>query len=329
MGQNKSWFRKHKIGTAIFIFIILLVMIAITNKKKGESPNIYPSESGKGIKTAEWDSVRAKDVPRVANEWKKPVRLEVSEDGKWEDSLFVTLDGGRVYFIYYPGDLITDIQKGKYKTNLKIYFSDKPFTTKVLDDRPYFNEKYWSPAGPSLTASGDMFYHSNKPIEGDKGRYLSHIYKNDQLLPFNTADISYGNPQYCSGKDELWFDNNDKVIYVLKNAEADNFQGVPTLAPKPINSYDSAINDHQPWLSDDCKNIYFSSTRNSMGSGPFIYTSERIAEDEWSEPRLVVKSNIGVGEATLTADMKKLFFLQVLRNPEGQFTSNLFYMEKK
>lgn len=336
MEQNPSWFRRHKILTALCVVLAFFFTLAVLGPKKQEEVSEVPEQVlqtpqlGTGIQLPEWDAVRTNDPPRiVSGGWSSPLRLGASEDGMWEDSLFITLDGSRIYFIYYPGDVITDGQKGQYKTNMTTYFSDKPFAVKVRDGRPYFNEQYWSPAGQSITADGEMLYHNNKPIEGDNGRYLPHIYRNEELLPFNNPDIAYNNPQYCSGKDELWFDNEDKMIYFLKNAKASGFKGTPILAPKPINSYNPAINEHQPWLSDDCNTMYFSSTRDNIGSGPFIYISERIGEDTWSAPKLVIKSNIGVGEATLTPDMKQLFFLQVLKNSKGELTTNLFSTQRQ
>ena len=323
MKERSTRYRRYRIWNAIFVFTVFLVILGISGCNKS-------SAADQETNATTWDTVRKNDSPIIVSEgWNSPTRLVVSEDGIWDDSLFVNLDGKRIYFVYYPGDLITDSRANKYKTYLQVYFSDAPFVTKTKDERPYFTEQYWSPAGQSVTSNGDMFYHSNKPIVGDHGRYLQHIYKNGELLAFNNSEISYNNPQYCGGRDELWFDNGDKAIYVLKNAKASGFKGTPVQAPKPLNSYDPKINDHQPWLSEDCNTIYFSSTRDNIGSGPFIYSAQRIGEDQWSKPRLVIKSKIGVGEVTLTADMKKLFFLQVLQNSKGEFTSNLFSTERK
>jgi hypothetical protein len=247
----------------------------------------------------------------------------------WEDSLFVTPDGNTIYFLYYPGDLLSDVAIGKFKDSGVIYTSQIPFTTKTKDSRKYLNEPPWSAAGPTVAANGDIFYHSNRPISGDNNRYLPHIYKNADLLPFNNPDVPYNNPHYCAAKDELWFDRDDTELYVLKDAEVSGFAGVPELAPNPLNSYLSGAQESQPWLTEDCNTIYFSSSRDRFGTGPAIYTATRMGGGAWSKPQVVVKSRFGVGEPTLTADMGKLFFVQILQNSKGQFTTNLFYTEKK
>lgn len=324
MEQNESWFRRHKIWAGILISLFLLflfVIVAVLNNKKQIAPTINVDPG--------WESARASDTPQVSDGWAKPLRLAVSEDGMWQDSLFVTRDGSTIYFAYYPGDLFSDLKTGELKSTLVIYSSQKPFDIKTKDSKKDLNDPPWSAGGVYIASDSDIYYHSNRPIPGDNNRYLPHIYKNGDLLPFNNPDIAYDNPHYCAAKDELWFDKDDHEIYILKSAKASGFKGTPILAPKPINSYTSIVQESQPWLSEDCNTLYFTSSRDHFGAGTAIYTSTRINEDDWSEPKVVVKSKIGVGEPTLTADMEKLFFVQILQNSEDQFASNLFYTERE
>lgn len=289
------------------------------------STDLYPL-SAIGQETSNWDTVRAGDIPQMAPGWSTPVRLAVSRDGAFEESVFATPDGNTVYFMYYPGD---ELSAALYHTTPivgpgKIYSSQKPFTTMIMDNAAYLTSPYYSDAGPSLDANGNFFYHSNAAIPGDNGRYLSHIYENGTLLPFNNPNVSFDNPSYCAAKDELWFDEGDQKIYVLRNAKAGGFARTPVAAPAPINSASTGIQESQPWLSADCNTLYFSSTRDHIGSGPYIYVSHRSSSGNWSTPQVVVKSNFAVGEPSLTGDMQEIFFEQILKDSAGHFTSNIF-----
>ncbi len=269
--------------------------------------------------------IPAASNPRVSPEWKStPVRLGANDDG-WEDSLYVTPDGARIYFAYYPGDLINDARKGSFKDDIDIYFSDYPFITKQKETRFNLSEDIWSATGPQVTVRGDFFYTSNSDYLRDQ-KSDADIYLNGERLPFNDAlgpDQEFGNPHYCASHDELWIDEQDTRMWVLKNAQANGFAGKPELAPT------DALPFFQPWLSEDCQVLYFSSNRGDVpGKGPAIYTSQR-TDDAWGTPVPVVSNDVGVGEPTLTGDGKKLFFIQLFKNDRGEFTSDMFYVERK
>jgi Tol biopolymer transport system component len=271
-----------------------------------------------------WAEIRAADVAQVSEDWTTPVRLKAS-DGNWEDSLFVAADGSTVLFVYYPGeDLLSDVLKGgPYAGDLDIYRSTSPFRTKELDTRYYFSEDLYSAAGPMIADNGDAFYHSNRDGSTDN----DDIYWNEEFLPFNTNGKNERNPHYCAAQDELWFDDNDQDIYVLRSASADDFAGQPELAPSPINANNAEEQDFQPWLSADCQTIYFTSGRS--GTGAYIYVAQRLGESSWSEPEIVIRSKTAVGEPTLTADGGRLFFIQVFHDGQGHFTSDMFYTERR
>jgi len=172
----------------------------------------------------EWAKIRAADIAQVSVEWTTPVRLEAS-DSNWEDSLFVTPDGNTILFMYYPAeDLLADVLKGgPFADDIDIYRSDSPFATKALDTRYYFPEDLFSAAGQMIADNGDAFYHSNRQ-GGQDGRLDDDLYRNQEFLAFNT-EKNERNPHYCVATDELWFDENDQDLYVLKNAAANNFAG--------------------------------------------------------------------------------------------------------
>lgn len=291
----------------IFLFLIIFfIIIASLGGDEKKKNNQNPLEDN-------WDTVRANDVAVVANGWGTPVLLEVNTPNI-EDSTFISLDGNTLYLFHYEGDTTTKPEAHEVAT----YKSEKPFKTKSV-----IVSSLNSYVGLMITASGDKFY--SNPSQGlENGKFDDDIYKNEELLVFNT-DEDWTNPHYCVAKDELWFDSiRDKEISVLKNAAANNFDGVPELAPSPINDGGSNFQAH---LTPDCEKLYFTSER---GPGHIsIVISERQSDDSWSSPEVVIHSKIGVGEPTLTADEQYLYFVQVFQNNEGVSQIDVLYTKSK
>lgn len=298
--------------------LILVVFVFVVNAPSAPAPT-----------QAEWDKIRAADIPVFSSEWGTPVRLAVSDAG-WEDSLFVTPDGQRVYFAYYSGDLIGDFASRKFVDDLDMYYSDAPFTSKIKDTRFHLSEDIWSEVGPMLTDSGDYFYNSNRDYLNDK-KADTDVWMNNERLAFNdaVADSEYGNPHYDESTDTLWMDELDQRMWVLKNAKANNFSGTPEPAPSPIQV--DGYSNFQPWLSANGKTILFSTNRGDIPgiNGPAIYLSTRSEAGEWASPQLIAYSKTGLGEATMTADGKRLFFIQLFSDGKGNHTTDMFYVEKK
>ncbi len=308
----------------IFVFV-LFVLVAFDFKWTRERASSGALAGSKGQATDKWAAIRAMDVAQAADGWGTPIRLEASDDG-WEDSLFVMPDGSAVMFMYYPGDLLSDfLRGGPFVDDADVYLSRSPFAKKQLDKRYYFSEDVFSSAGAMIAANGDAIYHSNRPSPGSDA-IEEDIYRNDVLLPFNVNAKNERNPHYCATKDELWFDENDQDLYVLKNAAANGFAGKPRLASAPLNARRGKAQDYQPWLSADCQTIYFSSNRSGATA---IYVSQRQGEDRWSEPQLVIRSKVAVGEASLTADGQRLFFIQVFTDGMGSYSADMFYTQRK
>ncbi|MFA6023147.1 MAG: hypothetical protein WC781_03605 [Candidatus Pacearchaeota archaeon] len=257
-----------------------------------------------------WSSIRANDIANVPSGWSQPIRVSINTDN-WEDGAYITGDGNTLYWAYYPGDLLNDAMAGSFKGNVNEYQSNKPFTTKTLSS---ISDPPWSVGGVMISGS-DMYYMSNK--DTGNGKHTTQIYKNNERMSFNNPDENQDDPHYCALKDELYFwkdDTGDKNIYVYSNNEVKKL-------PSPINSGQS---DMQPFLTNDCQTMYFTSDRSGSN---IIYKSSRSGED-WSSPQIVISSNVAVGEPTFTSDGKTMFFVQIFHSPEGKYNSDIMYTEK-
>ena len=106
------------------------------------------------------------------------------------------------------------------------------------------------------------------------------------------------------------------MIYINKNNQT-------KVLPAPINDGNRNI---QPFLTPNCQEMYFSSTR---GNGNMkIFKSKRLGEETWGQPEVVASSQVAVGEPTLTDNGNTLFFVQIFRSPQGAMNADIFYVER-
>lgn len=292
--------------------------------EQGDSEPVEPSL---------WATVWQNDQPDIEPGWSEPVMLAVNQDGDWGDSLWVRPDGATIYFLWMPGDpfSVKYFGKGTIEKPPSIYKSDHPFLTREPMDLHFFDEEYMGSGGPMFDVDGNAFYMSNRDSWHSEEKTDQDIFRNDEALPFNNDEM-YVNPHYCKAKDQLWFDRDDTEIHVLNQAAENNFNGQPELAPAPINSASDDARESQPWLSEDCETMYFSSTRDGIIN---IFRSELGANGQWSTPTAVVSGvTYGVGEPSLTQNGvgpgARLFYEQIVFDPEGEvFTTLFFYIEKE
>lgn len=304
-----------KKGFYIIIGLILVVLALVISNSS--------SDGNQSNESNLWAGIRASDIAQLDEDWGEPIRLEVNTVADWEDGVYISGDGNTLYFVIYPGDLINDLQAGEYKDDIDIYYSQKPFNTRQLH---YLSEDIWSEGGVMISGN-DIYYMSNKMAKEDvnKKPVNDNIYRNNEKLSFNTDNESLQDPHYCAAKDELYFwkstspefaDFEPGDIYVYKNNQVIKL-------PAPINSVDT---DMQPFLTNDCQTMYFTSGRAGVGA---IYKSNRLGENSWSNPEVIISSKFGVGEPTLTDDQSQIFFLQVFISADNRFTTDIFYANKK
>ncbi|MGH2374068.1 MAG: hypothetical protein ACRDIC_11470, partial [bacterium] len=175
----------------------------------------------------------------------------------------------------------------------------------------------YSEGGVMIASNGDIYYHSNR--YGDDGKFDTDIYRNRERLPFNDATEEQ-NPHYCEVTKDLVFDIGDREIWTFKDGKKWKL-GLPFNVP--------GTSSFQPYLTPDCQTMYFTSNRGDVASrGPVIYRTTR-TKDGWTPPAPVVWAKVGVGEPSLTADERYLFFVQLFRSRDGSHNSDIFFTQKR
>lgn len=297
-----------RIVPVALLLVALLVALLLLVPTGGPSPAPSPGTS----------------VPaRVQLGWSTPVKLGLNDAG-WEDSPYLARDGKTLYFFYHPGpDLITKLDDALREGALKghfdgrIYTSPHPFTTKQL--HPVSVPDLVTEAGPYLSLSGDIYYHANNR-RVELGREVpDSIYKNGTRLDLGTGGEET-NPHYCDAEGELYFDAGDQDVLLFKDGKA-------TLLPSPINL--PGTQDFQPFLTDDCRTMYFTSGRGSGATWLAIYRSQRLGPFDWSEPELVVSHPDGVGEFSMSADGRQMAFAQLSRSADGGVRIDIYHSSRQ
>ena len=112
------------------------------------------------------------------------------------------------------------------------------------------------------------------------------------------------------GKNDIWVSSWDGATW----SDPLNLGG-------PINSASSEL---QPAFTSDGNTMYFASDRDPS-TGMAIYRSNRTG-DVWGNPELVMRGV--VGEPSLTADGRYLYFVHVLSDAEGAFDADVWLSER-
>ena len=98
----------------ITLLIILVSVVILSNLDDDNKDNTKDSSIDDITPDSEdtWSQIRATDVAELSDGWSTPIRVEVNLDG-WEDGAFISGDGNTLYFVYYPGDMMADLQIGR------------------------------------------------------------------------------------------------------------------------------------------------------------------------------------------------------------------------
>jgi hypothetical protein len=313
------------------MFIIFLILVLVGEKeKKFENPIVVLDDVDSSPVFGEKDSLA------IIHEegWSIPVKLPVSDDGR-EDSTQITRDGRYVLFYYDPTvGTFQETTKG-IKADPKIYYTKRPFVTRKI--HPISTDDINAEAGPYISEAGDIYYTKTfivlKPTPHEATPKKTVINDGKTIIDMGTGEAE-GNPHYCDEMDELYanivYESGDQDIALFKN-------GKTTFLPEPINLPEEQ--DFQPFLTDDCQTMYFTSTRGRTNNMfPLqIYKSQRFGEFDWGEPELFISYPEtegvvgGIGEFTMTRDRKQMVFLELAITKEGEEfvgQNEMYYAEK-
>ena len=261
------------------------------------------------------------------DEWSTPVKLQVDDEGA-EDGTYITRDGRYVLFYHVP-------VWGHGDADPQIYYSERPFVTRQV--HPITSEDYNAEAGPYISEANDIYYTKTfivlepEPHEATPRKIVMN--DGSTIIDMGTGEHE-GNPHYCDERNELYanieYESGDTDIAVFKDGET-------TILPEPINLPGNL--ELQPFLTDDCQTMYFTSSRGKLiNIFPLqVYKSQRLGEFEWSEPVLFLSHPQpegmlgGVGEFSMTRDGNQMVFLELTIIGEGEdlfATNKMYYAEK-
>tara|TARA_Y100000310_G_C20635422_1_gene790881 strand:+ start:59 stop:1057 length:999 start_codon:yes stop_codon:yes gene_type:complete len=325
---------KYFIIFIILLLIIFVILVAIGEKeekreKAFENPITVLDDVDSSPVFGEKDGLAA-----IQEEgWSTPVKLPVSDEGR-EDSTQITRDGRYVLFYYDPTvGTFQETEEGM-GADPKIYFTERPFVTKQI--HPISTDDINAEAGPYISEAGDIYYTKTfivlKPTPHEATPKKTVMNDGKTIIDMGTGQAE-GNPHYCDAMDELYanivYESGDQDIAVFKN-------GKTTFLPEPINL--PGEQEFQPFLTDDCQTMYFTSTRGSANMFPLqVYKSQRLGEFDWGEPELFISfpqsEGImgGVGEFTMTRDGKQMVFLELIITQQGEEfvgQNEMYYAEK-
>ena len=326
---------KYLLYGGVTLLAIFIVLASIGNNKTENIEYEHPFTVLDDVDSSPVAGIADGNSEIVEAGWSTPVKLPVSDEGR-EDSTHITRDGRYLLFYHDPtvGAFQESVEGGE-KEDPVIYYSKRPFVTRNL--HPISTDDFKAEAGPSISEAGDIYYTKTfivlEPTPHEATPFKTVVNDGSTIIDMGTGEAE-GDPFYCDALDELYanvmYGPGDQAIAVYKNGEH-------TFLPEPINLPGSM--EFQPFLTDDCQTMYFTSSRAATnGIFPFqVYKSQRLGEFEWGEPELFVSfpqldgKSGGVGEFTMTRDQKQMVYTELVIteiNGEWAGQNEMYYSDK-
>lgn len=338
-----------------WVFVIIVIAFALSLFTGRDDKSSVGSGGGNDTPDEYWDIYRLQDVAQTSDEWGEPILLSFSTPG-WEEGDYISLDGKTFYFIYTTVDIFKLIFFGDEKTTGSILDNDKQ-CTHPLNPNPhtcgefpradqFFVEKKlggWTKPKPhpltldepigGITLVGNNKAYFMSPF-GDDIEEIGYAEKVDgkwgekiKIESVSTDKYSDSDPFVNQEDNEMFFWSDRPAKFGGKNIYRSIKIGgewqTPEILPAPINTDGD---DMQTFLFGNT--LYFTSNLMPEGHPHWIFKSERLGDNSWSEPELVISSQIGVGEPSLTADGKKLYFEQIFTDGKNNFNPDMLYVER-
>lgn len=262
-----------------------------------------------------------------------------------EDAIEISPDGGELYFFFtngligeLPPDEIFASGNGTYRAargdgagefGVATFFDLGKGTDASLDGELSFTPDGSAVYFHSLRAA-NTGYRQDPPVDDFLDIYVAEIVDGEPGPARNLGPPV--NSIYPDGEHAL---HPDGVTLYLTSSRPGGVGGndiwtsvqsgsawsEPVNLEGPVNSVGD---DLQPCFTADGDTIYFTSDRDGA-LGPAIYRSAR-SGGTWGEAELVVRGI--VGEPSITADGRTLYFVHVLSDAEGLFDADVWYAER-
>ncbi|MBM3287844.1 MAG: hypothetical protein FJY88_10915 [Candidatus Eisenbacteria bacterium] len=262
-----------------------------------------------------------------------------------EDAVEISRDGDALHFLFTTG-LLSDLTpeevisrpNGTYRARRSedggafaepVYYDLDAGTDAALDGAPSFAWDGSFVVFHSLRA-GNTGYQRHPPTDDILDVYWAPLAGGvpgaaSNLGPAVNSEWPDGEPAIAPGDSILYFTSErpggaggDDIWMSVRR---DGVWAQATVLPPPVNSI---ADDTQPAFSASGDTLYFVSNRDGA-TGTGIYRCAR-AGDAWGEPELVIAGI--VGEPSLTADGRVLYFVHVLTDAVGLFDADIWSSER-
>lgn len=296
------------------------------------------------LETDKWGAIRESDVAVVSSEWTEPVWLSEVNTTGWEDGAYISADGNNLYFTYINIDLlklprivalgpnrdtagVCNSACGQFPRS-DLFYSTKDESGKWKTPLPHPLTVAYPIGGFFLVNENKGYFHMEKndglQTEIYFAQKINGEWQKPDKIPALSSKYKDDDPYVTPSDDELFFWSDRPAKFAGNNIYySRNVKGVwqePTILPEPINSN---ANDMQPFVFKDT--LYFSSDRDGK---PKIYKSV-LQDEQWSTPEVVISSKNAVGEPTLTADGKFLYFIQIFVSDIVESNPEIMYVQRR
>ncbi len=329
------------------IYILLSAAITLSLLSKCDRDHHASEDIPEAICTKENQTRIDLNTPEVmVADWGTPVRIgDPINTYCPADAIEISADGQYLYMMFTT-DILENMTPAEILAKSNNTYRARRIGGPGDFDTPVFYDLGKGTNGSldgelSFTADGSkVYFHSNRAANMG---YQADPFVED-FLDIYVADIVNGEPQagvnlgppvnsiYADGEHAIHPDgqtlyfasrryNNANYPDIWKSVYNGSSWSDPVNLGSPINSI---FSDLQPTFTPDGDTMYYASDRNPV-VGMAIYRSVR-AGDNWGTPELVIRGI--VGEPSLTADGQLMYFVHVLRDAEGNFDADVWYVER-
>lgn len=290
--------------------------------------------------------VDANTPESVVDDWGAPVRIgDPINTFCPADAIEISSDGQYLYFMFTT-DILENMTPAEILARSNNTYRAHRIGGPGDFDKPAFYDLGKGTEGsldgePSFAVDGSrVYFHSNRtantgyqadpPVEDFLDIYSAEIINGEPQAGINLG--APVNSVYADGEHALhpdgqtlyfasWRDDAGQYPDIWKTVFNGSSWSDPINLGNPINS---VFSDMQPTFTSDGDTMYYASDRNPL-VGMAIYRSVR-SGDSWGVPELVIKGL--VGEPSLTADGQLMYFVHVLRDADGNFDADVWYVER-